>query len=69
MDSLFEVVSAVCTVGLSTGLTTQLDHGGHWLLILLMLIGRLGPFSLFVAVSRVRRDTRLEYVKEDVLIG
>ncbi len=69
IESMFEVVSAACTVGLSTGLTTQLDHAGRLLLIPLMLIGRLGPFSLFVAVSRVRRDRRLEYVKEDVLIG
>jgi trk system potassium uptake protein TrkH len=69
IESMFEVVSALCTVGLSTGLTTQLGEGGRGLLILLMLIGRLGPFSLFVAVSRVRRDLRLEYAKEDVLIG
>ena len=56
-------------VGLSTGLTSQLSDGGRWLLIVLMLIGRLGPISLFVAVSRVRRDQRLAYAKEDVLIG
>ena len=69
IESMFEVVSALCTVGLSTGLTTKLGDGGRILLILLMLVGRLGPFSLFVAVSRVRRDTRLAYAKEDVLIG
>lgn len=69
IESLFEVVSALCTVGLSTGLTGHLDEGGRILLILLMLVGRLGPFSLFVAVSRVRRDVRLNYAKEDVLIG
>jgi trk system potassium uptake protein TrkH len=69
IESMFEVVSALCTVGLSTGLTSQLGDAGRILLILLMLIGRLGPFSLFVAVSRVRRDSRLAYAKEDVLIG
>jgi trk system potassium uptake protein TrkH len=69
IESLFEVVSALCTVGLSTGLTTQVGDGGRLLLIGLMLIGRLGPLSLFVAVSRVRRDLRLTYAKEDVLIG
>ncbi|MCA9053906.1 MAG: hypothetical protein KDA75_08715 [Planctomycetaceae bacterium] len=69
LDAMFEVVSALGTVGLSTGLTTQLGDGGRTLLIVLMLIGRLGPISLFVAVSRTRRDLRLDYAKEDVLIG
>jgi trk system potassium uptake protein TrkH len=69
LEGMFEVASALGTVGLSTGLTTKLGDGGRWLLIVLMLIGRLGPISLFVAVSRVRRDQRLAYAKEDVLIG
>ncbi|MFV0443199.1 MAG: TrkH family potassium uptake protein [Planctomycetaceae bacterium] len=69
LDAMFEVVSALGTVGLSTGLTGELGDGGRWLLIVLMLIGRLGPISLFVAVSRIRRDQRLAYAKEDVLIG
>lgn len=69
LDAMFEVVSALGTVGLSTGLTTELGAGGRLLLIVLMLIGRLGPISLFVAVSRSRRDLRLEFAKEDVLIG
>jgi trk system potassium uptake protein TrkH len=69
LDALFEVASALGTVGLSTGLTTELGDGGRCILIVLMFIGRLGPISLFVAVSRTRRDVRLEYAKEDVLIG
>lgn len=69
LEATFEVVSALCTVGLSTGLTTELGDAGRSVLIVLMFIGRLGPISLFVAVSRAQRDTRLEYAKEDVLIG
>lgn len=69
LSCLFEIVSALGTVGLSMGLTTELGDGGRILLIVLMFIGRLGPISLFIAVSRTRRDTRLEYAKEDVLIG
>lgn len=37
---LFEVASALCTVGLSTGITTDLTIVGKSLLILLMLLGR-----------------------------
>lgn len=69
LDAMFEVASALGTVGLSTGLTTQLGDAGRCVLIVLMFVGRLGPISLFVAVSRTRRDVRLEYAKEDVLIG
>lgn len=69
LDAMFEVASALGTVGLSTGLTTELGTTGRCILIGLMFIGRLGPISLFVAVSRTRRDVRLEYAKEDVLIG
>jgi trk system potassium uptake protein TrkH len=69
LEALFEVVSALGTVGLSTGITTQLSDAGRILLILLMFIGRLGPISIFVAVSQSQRDSRIEYAKEDVLIG
>lgn len=69
LDAMFEVSSALCTVGLSTGVTPELGQSGHVLLIVLMIIGRLGPISIFVAVSRTARDPRLTYAKEDVLIG
>ncbi|MFW5826666.1 MAG: TrkH family potassium uptake protein [Alkalispirochaeta sp.] len=46
---LFEVVSALGTVGLSAGLTGDLSGVGRFVIILLMLIGRLGPLTLFAA--------------------
>jgi trk system potassium uptake protein TrkH len=66
---LFEVVSAVGTVGLSTGITSQLPDHGKFLLSLLMLFGRLGP--IIVATSLALRRTRrhFEYPKERPLIG
>lgn len=39
----FEVLSALGTVGLSTGITPGLPTGGHLLLTLLVFLGRLGP--------------------------
>lgn len=48
---LFEVVSAVCTVGLSLGITADLGVISHIILILLMFIGRVGGITVLIAFS------------------
>ncbi|MGB3802164.1 MAG: potassium transporter TrkG [Lewinella sp.] len=59
---IFEVVSALGTVGLSLGTTTQVDTGGKILLMILMVLGRLGTLSVIMALlghspnSREERD-------------
>lgn len=69
LDYLFEVVSALCTVGLSTGVTPTLSTGGKLVTIALMYLGRLGP--LLVAASLVGWQRRLSYhlPQEDLNIG
>lgn len=69
VDYLFEVVSALCTVGLSTGVTASIGEAGRIVLILLMFIGRIGPLSIFVAFARSERDHVLEFPEEGVLVG
>lgn len=69
LDSMFEVVSALGTVGLSTGLTGQLTERGRLLIVVVMLIGRLGPITVFVAASSGARRRQLHYPREEVLIG
>lgn len=69
LGAAFEVCSALATAGLSTGITPGLSAGAKSVLIVLMFFGRLGPISVFVALSGSRRDTRVEYPKEEVLIG
>ena len=69
MDKAFEVVSALGTVGLSTGITPYLSAGGKVVIILLMFIGRLGPISAFIALSRSERKQTIEYAQEEPLIG
>jgi trk system potassium uptake protein TrkH len=69
LDTVFEVVSALGTVGLTTGLTTKLSPAGLLLLMLLMFMGRLGPISMFVALSQSQRKAQLEFLKEEPLIG
>ncbi|PQO27175.1 TrkH family potassium uptake protein [Blastopirellula marina] len=69
LDAAFEVVSALGTVGLSTGFTASLSTAGKMIIIVLMFLGRLGPISVFVALSRTKRQTPVEYPKEEPLIG
>lgn len=69
LDAAFEVVSAIGTVGLSTGLTPTLSAGGKMVIIFLMLLGRLGPISVFVALSWSERRDAIEYASEEPLIG
>ena len=69
LDALFEVISALGTVGLSTGLTPHLSTVGRVVVIGLMFAGRLGPISVFVALSRGERRSSIEYSAEEPLIG
>lgn len=50
-DLLFEVTSALCTVGLSTGITPHLPDAGHYLLVILMYAGRIGSITLVTALA------------------
>jgi trk system potassium uptake protein TrkH len=69
IDGLFEVVSALGTVGLSTGITEELNGMARSVLIVLMLIGRLGPITVFVALSQTERKKSVEYPNEEPMIG
>ncbi len=57
-ESLFEIMSAVCTVGLSRGLTPLLPAAGQWVVIIGMFIGRIGPISmlLFFQTGKKKKD-------------
>jgi trk system potassium uptake protein TrkH len=76
LSGAFEVASALGTVGLSVdtsgkqfGFTAYLNPGGKIIIIILMYLGRLGPLTAFVALSRTERKSVVEYPKDDVLIG
>ncbi len=47
---LFEAASALGTVGLSTGITSQLSGAGKAIIIILMFIGRVGPLAFGLAL-------------------
>ena len=64
MDIAFEAVSALSTVGLSRGLTGNLSVPSQWVVIFLMIAGRLGPLTLayFLATPK-KRKTRFADTK------
>ena len=66
----FEAISAFGTVGLSAGITSQLTFWGKLQIIILMLVGRIGPLVLSIAIARRRTHrTQYEYYRENVMVG
>jgi trk system potassium uptake protein TrkH len=68
-EMMFEVVSAFGTVGLSTGLTPSLTVPGKIVIIATMLVGRIGPLTLAVALAERAVAGRFRYPDGQVIIG
>lgn len=68
LDNLFEVVSAFGTVGLSRGVTAELDTVQRITIMMIMFFGRVGPltFGFFLAT---RTPPRIRYPKGEVYLG
>lgn len=69
MEILFEVVSAIGTVGLSLGLTGTCAVATKIIIIMLMYIGRLGALTLFDLLLKDANDTIVEKPEGKVLVG
>ena len=67
-DVLFEVVSALSTVGLTRGLTTQLSHTGEIVIMFMMFAGRVGPLTLAYLIA-MPKSSRVHYPETNVLVG
>lgn len=65
----FEAVSAFGTVGLSTGITPSLTDLSRGVLILTMFIGRLGPMTVMVAMTKLQQPPGTRYIEDRVMIG
>ena len=65
----FELMSAFGTVGLSMGITPYLSIGSKIILIFTMFLGRVGPLTIILALSRDRRKGNYKYPKENIQIG
>lgn len=69
---LFEVASALGTVGLSTGITASLTFVGKLFIIITMLIGRIGPLGIGISVGIAvfnRQRARCQYPVGDIYVG
>ncbi|GMQ33451.1 TrkH family potassium uptake protein [Algoriphagus taiwanensis] len=65
---LFEVASALGTVGLSTGITGDLSSTGKLLVIILMFIGRVGVLTFgFALLERQSKDSP-EPIEDDLAV-
>lgn len=69
VELLFEAISAFATVGLSTGITPKLAPLSKVVLIVLMFVGRVGPLTLALAISRYRQPSKVVYPEGRVIIG
>ena len=68
-DIMFEAGSALGTVGLTTGITPSLTTAGKLIIIVVMLIGRLGPLTLLAALTFNLKPVRYSYPDEAIIVG
>lgn len=66
---LFEVISAVGTVGLTRGITPSLCIASKIIIILLMFGGRVGGLTLMLSLAEKRMNVPLDRPEEKILVG
>lgn len=69
LATLFETISALGTVGLSTGLTPHLSSFGKVVIIVAMFCGRVGLLSLLSVLTQFRPPKPYFYAPEEVMVG
>lgn len=69
IELLFETISAFGTVGLSMGITSELSPASKMVIIITMFIGRIGPLTVLVALSRKESKADYQYPEENIMIG
>ena len=69
-NALYETISALCTVGLTTGITSSLGTASQIILIVLMFFGRLGIMTISVGFMAANRaEERVSYAETKIMIG
>lgn len=68
-DVVLETVSAMSTVGMTSGITRDLTAFSQIIIILLMYCGRIGSLSFALSFSEKRKKINIRYPSEDILIG
>jgi trk system potassium uptake protein TrkH len=68
-DVIFEVFSAMGTVGMSTGITRLLLPLSKCMIIILMFCGRVGSVTLASAFLEKRAEPLITYPTEEIKLG
>jgi len=68
-DVMFEVFSAIGTVGMSTGLTRSLTTASRIVIILLMYCGRIGSMSFALSFTERKKVAPVQFPVEKIMIG
>lgn len=68
-QTIFEVISAFATTGLSLGITSDLGTVSRILIICTMFLGRLGPMTFALALGGSNKVEKIQYPKENILVG
>ena len=66
---LFEAVSAMGTVGLSLGITSELSVAGKMVLVALMFWGRVGILSFFATLIKEEKKVEIHFTEVNIPIG
>ncbi|MFA9378169.1 MAG: TrkH family potassium uptake protein [Lachnotalea sp.] len=68
-DVLFEVISAIGTVGMSTGITRDLNTLSRIIIIFLMYCGRVGSLSFALSIGSNKKTIPVSQPVEHITIG
>lgn len=69
LAAIFEAASAFSTTGMTLGLTSKLSPASRLVVMLLMIVGRLGPLTLLAAFFDRRRPAEVHYPAQHVQFG
>lgn len=69
VEVLFETVSAIATVGLTMGITTELNIVSKLIIIILMYGGRVGGLTLGLALAQKKYNVPVERPSEKIIVG
>ena len=68
-DIVFEAVSAISTVGMSCGITSQLGAAGLIIIAALMYLGRVGSLSFAMSFTDKKKLAHIKLPQENINIG
>ena len=69
VDQIFEVYSALGTVGISRDYTSTIGIAGKIILCICMYLGRIGPVTMVLVFTMRNRQIAARLPKEHVAVG